>query len=170
MDEKMKNDIYDMMDLLNKLYALDFLKDKERFNQMQDAMIKLTREQKSAPPEAVPLPSETSLSGEEGLTIGYLEELIEKMSKMRKKADLTEFAAENEVKADPKYTMDAIRGLILLELIRKHKTLSAPAPPEKSSKSKNTKTKTKEKPEEKSEKKDFMDRWIDFYKKSGERK
>lgn len=169
MDEKMKNDIYDMMDLLNKLYALDFLKDKERFNQMQDAMIKLTREQKSAPPEAVPLPSETSLSGEEGLTIGYLEELMEKMKEMNK-TELMEFAEEKKVKVNANYTMDAMRGLILLEAVRKHKTLSAPVPPEKSSKSKNTKTKTKEKPEEKSEKKDFMDRWIDFYKKSGERK
>lgn len=170
MDEKMKNDIYDMMDLLNKLYALDFLKDKERFNQMQDAMIKLTREQKSAPPEAVPLPSETSLSGEEGLTIGYLEELIEKMSSMKKKEPLAQLAEDLGIQVDTGPKIAAIRGLILLELIRKHKTLSAPAPPEKSSKSKNTKTKTKEKPEEKSEKKDFMDRWIDFYKKSGERK
>lgn len=157
MDPKVKNDIYDMMDLLDKLYALPFLKDKERFNEMQDAMIRLTKDQKTAPSEVA------AAAPEDDITIEVLRGLLEKMKKFRKKAQLTEFAEEIGIKIDAKYakyTMDAMRGLILLELLKNSLPASSPKGKAKSGGQK--------KSEE--EKKDFMDRWLDFYKKNRERR
>lgn len=160
MDKLIKNDLYDMMDLLNKLYALSFLKDKDRFNEVQKIMMSTLendRETKLSTSEYSSSPApENNLYSMEGLY-----RLIEDMSKKRKKAQLAVFAAEMDIKIDEKkHTLDAMRGIILLELIKRNMTSAQNSSSAKKGKSKKADP----------SKKDFMDMWIDFYKKNRERK
>jgi hypothetical protein len=39
MKDETKNDIYDLLDLLNKLYSLSFLSDKDRLNEVRNEIM-----------------------------------------------------------------------------------------------------------------------------------
>lgn len=156
MNQQTKNDIYDTMDLLDKLYALPFLKDKDRFNEIQNMIMSVLEKSRESEQEGVTLSGENDLCSIEGLY-----GLVEMMEKKRKKEQLSAFAREMDIEVDEKkYTLAAMRGLILLELIKKNGGSASGAHSMKMSKSKKNDQ----------SKKDFMDMWIDFYKKNRERK
>ena len=153
MNEETKNDIYDLLDLLNKLYSLQFLSDKDRLNDVRNEIMatmsgrisKGFTEEKS---EANSLYSMDNIIN-----------LLQEMKKIRRKDKLIDFLVEIDIKPyDKKLSLGDMRARAIVELIER-------GIKNNEEEDINIKKKPKVKKKEK-DKKDFMDMWLDFYKQN----
>lgn len=148
MTENVKNDLYDVMDLLNRIHALSFLQDKERLNELRSQMLRVMQ------------PSSNVKTDEESMyTMYHMQQLVSEMNGMRRKAALIDFAKAMDIRLNEKDTLEVMRGAVVLELVRRSSQKEAALGQEAGKKKKGT-----------TNKKDFMDRWIDFYKKNREQR
>lgn len=148
MTENVKNDLYDVMDLLNRIHALSFLQDKERLNELRSQMLRVMQ------------PSSNVKADEESMyTMYHMQQLVSEMNGMRRKAALIDFAKAMDIRLNEKDTLEVMRGAVVLELVRRSSQKEAALGQEAGKKKKGT-----------TNKKDFMDRWIDFYKKNREQR
>ena len=53
MKDETKNDIYDLLDLLNKLYSLSFLSDKDRLNEVRNEIMSTFPPKQQAPVDSI---------------------------------------------------------------------------------------------------------------------
>ena len=153
MRDETKNDIYDLLDLLNKLYSLSFLSDKERLNEVRnEIMTTMTK------PAAISVDT-TNTKDNSLYSMDNIVNLLKAMKKIRRKDKMLEFLVELDIKPyDKKLSLDDMRGRAIVELIERGLNKESQA-------QENTKS-SKSKASDKSGKKDFMDMWLDFYKQN----
>ena len=149
MKDETKNDIYDLLDLLNKLYSLSFLSDKDRLNEVRnEIMSTMTKSNNLMEQKA----SESDDSMENIVNI------LDAMKKIRRKDKMMDFLMELDIKPyDKKLSLDDMRGRAIVELIERGLSRND---------EKALKTNSKNKSSAKTDKKDFMDMWLDFYKQN----
>ncbi len=153
MRDETKNDIYDLLDLLNKLYSLSFLSDKERLNEVRnEIMTTMTK------PAGISVDT-TNTKDNSLYSMDNIVNLLKAMKKIRRKDKMLEFLVELDIKPyDKKLSLDDMRGRAIVELIERGLNKESQA-------QENTKS-SKSKASDKSGKKDFMDMWLDFYKQN----
>ena len=152
MKDETKNDIYDLLDLLNKLYSLSFLSDKDRLNEVRNEIMSTMTKSNNLMEQNVSEADESLYSMENIVNI------LDAMKKIRRKDKMIDFLMELDIKPyDKKLSLDDMRGRAIVELIERGLSRND---------EKTLKTNSKNKSSAKTDKKDFMDMWLDFYKQN----
>ena len=155
MREETKNDIYDLLDLLNKLYSLSFVSDKERLNEVRSEIMS-TMSSKSKETAG------DNSNNNELYSMDNITKLLCEMKRIRRKDKMVDFLIAIDIKPyDKKLSLEDMRARAIVELIERGMQASNPNATNEGA---DSDKKAAKKPDK--GKKDFMDRWLDFYKQN----
>lgn len=158
MMEETRDDLYDLMDLLNKIFSMGVFRDQDRLNGVRDGIMAGMEGSKKSE-------LEKEVSKDDGHIVRSIGYILYKMRKIRRKEAMADFLKTIDIKPYPqKVSLQDMRGRALEELmLRSGLVLDV------EEEGKKPKRKTSKKSSSDTNKKDFMDMWLDFYQKSKEK-